>query len=365
MTSELDILSVHSKIIIKFKQEEQKLEKYQIRKTELKRILNISRLSISVEKKLEEELNILETHMNDLNLKTTQHFYLMDTTQILERYKHILQQPIKISFMGKTNKKHPEKNKIIKQYLKIARNYIDIDLEKFDIKNDKITCTNCTNKKEFDVIDNIHICLKCGSQQEIMTNISSYKDIDRVNVSTKYTYDRRVHFRDCVNQFQGKQNSTIDDKVYEDLEMQFELHGLLLGDKATEKEVRFSNIKRQHIYLFLKETEHTKHYEDAILIWHNMTGKTTPDITHLEDKLLYDFDLMGDLYDRIFKKNKKIERANFINTQYVLFQLLKKHKYPCKKEDFNILKTADRKSFHDDICKELFENLGWNFTSLW
>ena len=28
------------------------------------------------------------------------------------------------------------------------------------------------------------------------------------------------------------------------------------------------------------------------------------------------------------------------------------------KQDFNILKTIDRKSFHDDICKELFEELG-------
>lgn len=365
MTSELDILSIDSNIVTKFKKEEQKLQKYQKRVIELKKILNISKLSNSVRQRLEEELNILETHMNDLNFKTTQHFYLMDSTQILERYKFILQQPMKISFMGKINRKHPEKDDIIEKYLKIARDYIDIDIKKLNSKSDKITCTNCTNKKEFDIMDNIHICLKCGNQQEIMTNISSYKDIDRVNVSTKYTYDRRVHFRDCVNQFQGKQNSTIELKVYEDLEKQFELHGLLIGDKIESKEIRFSRIKRDHIYLFLKETEHTKHYEDAILIWHNMTGKATPDITHLEDKLLHDFDRMGDLYDRIFKKNKKIKRANFINTQYVLFQLLKKHKYPCKKEDFNILKTADRKSFHDDICRELFQNLGWNFTSLW
>ena len=33
-----------------------------------------------------------------------------------------------------------------------------------------------------------------------------------------------------------------------------------------------------------------------------------------------------------------------------------------KKEDFNILKTIDRKSFHDDICVGLFAELGWNFS---
>ena len=57
-----------------------------------------------------------------------------------------------------------------------------------------------------------------------------------------------------------------------------------------------------------------------------------------------------------------INRKNFINTQYVLYQLLLRHKHSCKKEDFIILKTIDRKYFHDEICKSLFEHLGWNFS---
>ena len=70
--------------------------------------------------------------------------------------------------------------------------------------------------------------------------------------------------------------------------------------------------------------------------------------------------LFGDNSDLV---GKKIDRKSFINVQYVLFQLLRRHKYPCKREDFNILKTLDRKAFHDDIMKELFEELNWNFFS--
>jgi hypothetical protein len=44
--------------------------------------------------------------------------------------------------------------------------------------------------------------------------------------------------------------------------------------------------------------------------------------------------------------------------------LLRRHKYPCQKEDFNILKTIDRKYYHDEICSELFHDLGWNFQPL-
>ena len=83
---------------------------------------------------------------------------------------------------------------------------------------------------------------------------------------------------------------------------------------------------------------------------------------NIEDKLLDDFDTLTDLYDKRYKCDRKIDRKNFINTQYVLYQFLNRHKFPCKKEDFNILKTIDRKSFHDDICIGLFAELGWNFS---
>ena len=70
------------------------------------------------------------------------------------------------------------------------------------------------------------------------------------------------------------------------------------------------------------------------------------------------------LYDIKFRKNKKFTRKNFINTQYVLYQLLRKYNFPCKSSDFNILKTVERKTFHDDICRQLFNELKWNFKAI-
>jgi hypothetical protein len=191
--------------------------------------------------------------------------------------------------------------------------------------------------------------------------VSSYKDVTRINISSKYCYDRRIHFRDCINQYQGKQNSTINQDVYDNLEKQFDLHHLLIGESNTPKNIRFKNITKEHISVFLKELQYTKHYENINLIHYNITGVKPDDIGYLEDKLLEDFDILTDLYD---KKFKNIDRKNFINTQYVLYQLLLKHKHPCRKEDFSILKTMDRKTFHDDIMICLFTALSWNFTPL-
>ena len=217
------------------------------------------------------------------------------------------------------------------------------------------------SSKRLSFLERMHFfmaCLICSVEQVVLKNVSSYRDINRINISSKYQYDRKIHFRDCINQYQGKQNSTVSQNVYDDLEEQFDKHHLLFGDKNSPKEVRFKNITKEHISIFLKELDYTKHYENINLIHYNITGKKPDDIGYIEDKLLDDFDVLTDIYDKTYKN---IDRKNFINTQYVLYQLLLRHRHTCKKEDFSILKTIDRKTFHDDICKKLFCILGWNF----
>ena len=76
-----------------------------------------------------------------------------------------------------------------------------------------------------------------------------------------------------------------------------------------------------------------------------------------------DFIVLTELYNK-YKQEHKIPRKSFINSQYVLFQLLNRHKHHCKREDFNILKTIDRQYFHDEVTKDLFQELGWNMIFL-
>lgn len=309
-------------------------------------------------KKLNQQKNIIE------NINNVQHFYTMDFSELLEQYKSAM--PNKISFMGKSKK---PQNDICKFYLEILKKY-DIEYKELEDltlkskKSDKKNCSNCGSSIIIQIEQNLEICEDCGKQEEKSYKSMSYKDISRINMSSKYSYERKIHFKDCINQFQGKQNATIDDKVFKDLEEQFDLHGLLVGDKTTPKKNRFENVTKEHILLFLKENGHSKHYEDVVLIYHKMTGKKVDDISYLETQLMEDFDKISNLYDKKFKFTGKIERKSFINTQYILFQLLRRHKYPCKKEDFNMLKTLDRKCFHDEIVKDLFETLGFNFTPI-
>lgn len=354
--SELDILSIDTNIRKNFEGEFLKLDEHKEKLQEIEESLKNENLRRRLKLSLEKARDELRVYINDLITQKQLYFYIMETVTFIEQYKEILKIPVKVSFVGKVIKNDKEKTKIIENYMEVASKYVDIEFEK--IKSNKVSCPNCCNKKEFDIVDvNTYICTKCYARQTVMKHNSSYTDIDRVNISCKYTYDRKVHFRDCINQYQGKQNSTIHQKIYDDLEIQFERHHLLNGGKETPKEIRFKDITKNHVLIFLKEVGYSKHYENVHLIHYNFTDIKPDDISYLEEQLLDDFDVLTDLYD---KKFKHINRKNFINTQYVLFQLLSRHRHPCKKEEFIILKTIDRKFFHDEICKDLFEELGWN-----
>ena len=358
---DIDILQIHQDIITEFEEKVKKLPAFEKMLEEIESRLSDASLSYRIRHKEEVEWEKLKEQIEDIKTGSSYNFYVIETLPIVEKYCKIIKNPIKISFMGKREDKNYEKLSIIQRFISIASKYSNISITLKNIKR-KMLCTNCSNSLQFDIIDNYYICIECGKQLYNVNNFSSYSAINRINITGKYTYDRKVHFRDCLNQFQGKQNATINQKVYDDLIRQFDLHGLLIDSK--DSKIRFSRITKKHIQIFLKETGHTKHYEDHVLIHFTITNKKPPDISYLEARLLEDFDILTNIYDKKYRKNSTINRKNFINTQYVLYQLLRKYKYPCDKLEFNILKTVERKAFHDDICKDLFDELGWNFNAL-
>ena len=357
--SNIDIIVIDSKIRNNFKKQYLDISMYKNRLLDIEDSLKNVELNNKNKTILENSYKNLLKYIEDIENETQYNFYIIRTVEILEEYKEILNEPVKLSFLGKhSNKSNKNKENIINKYMKIANEYIIIDDLHKNNNTDKIICKNCNNKKDFEIIDNsIYICNVCYNQQIIQYN-SSYSDILRINISSKYMYDRKIHFRDCIKQYQGKQNCTISTKIYTDLFTQFNNHHLILNNELHDKD-KLKNITKNHILVFLKELSYSNHYENVHLIHYNLTGIKPDDISYLEGILLDDFDILTELYD---KKFKDINRKNFINTQYVLYQLLLRHKHVCKKEDFIILKTIDRKYFHDEICKSLFEHLGWNFS---
>lgn len=308
--------------------------------------------------------------LNDIITSKQKYNYFARSELIIQEYKSILKQP-----MGPHNEQHLQQRKrnIILKYRNIIKSLvaekgwtdIDTSISVEDINIKKLLCSVCGNDDphKFEVNEyNKKICLECSAQQTILETGITYRDYNRVNIIGKFVYNRVLHFQDCIKQYQGKQNCKIPDKLYEDLNKKFNEYRLLVDSNIDT--VRYSKITKDHISMFLKELKYTKHYENVNMIYHTLTGKQIDNIDYLEPKLIEDFRCLVNLYDSLHGKDRpdELNRKNFMNVQYVLYQLLKRHNHPCKIDDFTILKTIDRKMFHDKICNNLFQKLGWNFT---
>jgi len=353
----IDILHIHHDILKLFANQVEKLPTLKSYIQNLKKFQKNS-LSFRISHTIKNEIISLQNIIHDIENNISKNYYMMDALSLISDYKKLLQIPIKVNFMGK---QHDTPNinisKLISQYLQISKKY-----KKQIIKYQKltITCKSCPNSTNFTIDNNYYICSNCGLQICEIENKFSYNAISRVNITSKYTYDRKIHFRDCVNQFQGKQNTVIPDILLDYLIERIKSHHLV----EKNAKLPFSNITKEQLFLFLKDGKYSKYYDDLALIHYKITGIKPPDISHIESQLIADFDILTNLYDIHFRKDKKFRRKNFINTQYVLYQLLRKYNYPCKSSDFNILKTVERKTFHDDICRKLFNELKWNFKAI-
>ena len=366
---------------------------------QLKDIDNVSLETLSEKAKntlIQQKMSI-QTDINNLEKNQQFNFYMFYSMPLIERYKELIKTPVKLSFMSSHSRLHIQRDSITNEKKKIINEYYEL-LKKYQLNNtniipeeyllellnvvnsdticnckntetcptckgDVIKCTGCQNS-EFDIDGNLFTCINCGLQLDLINATSCIKDIDRINISSKYTYDRRSHFKECINQFQAKQNQNIPDKVFDDLYHQIKIHNLEDGDENTPPEIKYQRLNKEHIQMFLKELNHTKYYEDIIFIYHKITNKPPDDISHIEAKLMEDFDTLIEKYDEKYKNSPNHKRKNFINIQCILYQLLLRHGYKCKRSDFNILKTIDKKYIHEDIIHELFKDLSWNFQSM-
>ena len=318
--------------------------------------------------------------LDETKIQENYNFYLVSSIPILEEFVKIKKNIQKISFFRSQNDSMNDNKKkiqdIIDRYTKLVDYYFPGKYNHYWIlENEKLQkrkkiqincikeCPTCGEDQEnFVLADNHIVCSFCGMVISTTNdNLISFRDIERINIGSKYTYDRKTHFRECLKRFQGKQNVNIPGKLFEDVIQQIISYGLIPKNyREFEKKKVFENVKREHIQMILKDLGYSKYYEDIVYIYHKITDHEIPDITHLENNLMSDFDSLLEMYDSTFKTNRK----NFINNQYVLYQLLRKYKYNCRKEDFQFLKTNDRKYYHDVVCQQLFEKLGWNFNAV-
>jgi DNA-directed RNA polymerase subunit RPC12/RpoP len=359
---ENDILKIHDNITEYYLEYKNNIHVLKKNHNELS-LINTEFMSLVQKNKLEKCILELNELITIIESKDYIHYFNMDTIHLLDTYKYIINKPINHSFVNNDieSKLMIEKQNVVDRYKDIIQGYIFCDMYNHSISNmvpidkEKVNeistihvCSVCNSKIYYIENNNTRICKDCGLQEFIKENENS-----PIILKNKYNYDRLEHFKECVRKFQGK-NNIINPHVLQTLEDCFKRYNLIpYKGKVTKK----------HILLFLKENKMSKYYDDLNYLYCRYNECFDKyDISNIEHFIIDDYIKLLGLYDSMSKNTNK-NRKNFISTQYVLYQLLKRHNFECSIYDFNIIKTTERRLYHENIVRDMFETLNWNHTA--
>jgi len=215
-------------------------------------------------------------------------------------------------------------------------------------------CELCKEYSKF-VLDYkcaLKICENCGNSVPFIEgneNSLYYSDTNQMeNITQPFSYQRRNHFKEWLNQLQAKEVTQIPDMVIE----------LLLMEIKKERITNIENINSEKIKRFLKKLKLNKFYEHIPNIISKITDKPALNIDDEFEKTLLD------LFDKIqkpFEKHCPKTRKNFLNYSYTIHkfcQLLGKNEYLMY---FPLLKSREKLFEQEKIWKNICADLGWNF----
>jgi hypothetical protein len=333
----------------------------------------------------------LQRNMDDIANETTLTFYRMDIAPVMAEVYSMLTEPERIVFqsaptrpadaaaatrqgMAERERKYRRK-KLVRSFMAIAARY-DPSIDAAAGGGGTAAaqpgsvldgiCQTCGHRN-ISMDDSITVCTACGIETELihMRGGSAFLDNSRVCMSnSRYSYDRKIHFRDTLLAFQGKQSTKIPPELVAHIEREIERNHLG-GPAHLPRRARNHRVTKENVRTWLHECNNgaSRFYDDLTLIHHLVTDQPMPDISQLEPRIYADFERLTEVYDSLNKGN----RSNFLSSNYVLLTLLRRHGLYTNLDtcdEFNLLKTFDRLRYHDTVCGIMFSILGWDFRSV-
>ena len=292
--------------------------------------------------------------------------YLMETRELVREYR-ALKARTRFSFAGGQSPEDVARERrcaaLTRRYLHIARRHIDLSSLPL-AERAQLGCDTCVDGESVALLYNedsgLMTCSVCGAVIESLEAAPTYKDSDRVNMSTRFKYTRRSHYMDAMIRFQARQNVNIPGSVYDGLATYMEERGITLG-----------TLKKDHIYQYLAVAGMSELYNHVALIYYTVTKKPPPDISMHEERLLEIHDTAERIYDMIRERGgvegvgaSGEQRQNSLNVNYKLRRGLQLVGYRCSPDDFHMLKTESKLVEHDQYWSMICGIAGWPFIPL-
>lgn len=223
----------------------------------------------------------------------------------------------------------------------------------------KTVCPHCNNSEDFIIDANVYICCRCCRTVSEVSGDSTFGDIERVHLTSRYKYDRVDHFRDELLRHQGKQNSRVPQHIIQRI-TEIATNMNIIRQNATTDTDKFKDFTKFTMYQIMQVYRMSKYYHDINKIHYEITNIPPPDIHQYEAKLIDMVIKVLEIYDRI----KPPQWKNFIQGQYIICQLMIISGISVKADDILLLRTWEKIREHDAIFRVICQILGWPFVAL-
>lgn len=194
------------------------------------------------------------------------------------------------------------------------------------------------------------ICYECGNTTSICCPLANpeWNSYENHDFTKPFSYKRSNHFKEWINQIQGREGTNIPSNIIE----------LLVNEIKKERITDKKLVSYDKIKEYLKKLKLNKYYEHIPNIIHSITGNRQLIISQdLEEKLVKMFDDVQEPFAKHCPSNRK----NFLSYSYTLykfFQLLDLNEYLVY---FPLLKSREKLFEQELIWKNICSELNWTF----
>lgn len=341
---------------------------------DMEKVKASGRQNLIERKTSKKKIEDLENEMRKIESEEELQLYINRSEKYLNEYKKIGPIMKIVSFNSDTKDEKtnvcPEdeeiqnlRQKIIFHYLEVARKYIIIDLiRKFPQGN---FCVCGTDLDLYELIEDesgSSICPNCSFERINIVKKPFYSDGSRIN-NSRNNYEDRVNFEKALYRIQGTQATKPDKCLYEKLDEYFKSKDLPTmkewHDKPLVKDGMMyikEGSSKEMMYEALNNIGCSGYYDDINLICSVYFGWSLPDISHLIDDIMKDYDMFKETFGQLPDKEG---RKSSLNSQWMAYILLRRRNWPCKMKDFKVPTTPSILEYHKIKTIEVYEILGW------
>ena len=307
-------------------------------------------------RQINENVKEMQTEIDNIEGKTDEYKYYLDTGPTLFKYYEHLENPTvhkprhfqlgNRRGISRTGDGNTCRFKLLDDFLSINDpNWVR--KSKSNKYLDEAICQNCKVLKNLNYRESIYVCPVCAEEQTtfIDSDRPSYKDPPpEVNY---FAYKRINHFNELLAQFQAKESTHIPQDVFSMIKQE------LKKERKTVKDLNFDLVKR-----YLKKhssKKYNQYYDHIFHIINRLNGDKPLNMTPtMENNFRYLFLKIQKPFDKYCPK----ERKNFISYNFVFYKFCEMLGYREFLKYFPLLKSKDKLYEQEKIWEKICADIG-------